>query len=112
MLVDNGAAVADDSADAENVIYTNGSLPSELNGDEVRWFTDSEMTSQVSAVESDVTLYAAVGTFSGIDNIIGDGEEMNVRWYDLRGIEINAPAPGVHGIFIRVVNGRSEKVVL
>lgn len=112
VLVDNGAAVADDSADAENVIYTNGSLPSELNGDEVRWFTDSEMTSQVSAVESDVTLYAAVGTFSGIDNIIGDGEEMNVRWYDLRGIEINAPAPGVHGIFIRVVHGRSEKVVL
>lgn len=106
-FVDNTVDLTDG---AENVIYTNGTLPATLDGEEIHWFSDAEMTHMVTAVESDVTLYVMTGAFSGIDNVFGDSDT-NVRWYNLQGFEIAAPAPGVHGIFIRVANGRSEKVI-
>lgn len=91
------------------VIYTNGKLPAELNGQSVKWYADEAMTQPVGSVESDATLYVKVGT-AAIDGIGVDGDEENVRWFNLQGIEVGAPEPGVHGIFIRVANGRSTKI--
>lgn len=91
------------------VIYTNGKLPAELNGQSVKWYADEAMTQPVESVESDATLYVKVGT-AAIEETGIDGDEGNVRWFNLQGIEIGAPQPGVHGIFIKVVNGRSAKI--
>lgn len=92
-------------------LYTNGALPTELNGEEVHWFTDADMTIPVTSVDSDSTLYAGIGKTSGIHNIF-DEDKAKVRWFNLQGIEVSEPESETNGVFIRVVNGRSEKVIL
>lgn len=100
-----------DSGDAGETIYTNGSLPEKLDGEDVQWYTDADMTNPVTAVEADSELYAKLGKLSGINEINLDNNA-DERWYNIQGIEINSPARGTHGVFIRMVNGRSQKVVL
>ena len=115
-LIDDAAIMPlDDDTDDEATsdlpaIYTNGDLPAELNGEEAHWFADAEMTTAVAEVNNDVTLYLKLGDLVGIDGIADD--DAAARWYDLRGIEIEAPEATAHGIFIRVSNGKAEKVVL
>lgn len=95
------------------VLYTNGELPTELNGEEVHWFADADMSIPVTSVESDVTLYAKIGEITtSINNISSDEDNVRIRWFNLQGLEVNAPKPGTHGIFIRVSSNRKEKVVL
>lgn len=44
---------------------------------------------------------------SGIEEISNNIE--NARWFNLQGLEVSAPKSGTRGIFIRVLNGKSEK---
>lgn len=94
------------------ILYSNRILPNELNGEKVYWFADPEMTRPVSSIESDVKLYAKIGKTSGIENISLDKDNTGVHWFNLQGIEVSAPNSGTHGIFIRVANGFSSKVIL
>ncbi len=50
---------------------------------------------------------------SSIINVESDVEDFgNARWFNLQGIEVAAPDAGSHGVFIRVTNGKTEKIVL
>ncbi len=111
-IMTSGGESAVDLSDDEMSLYTNGELPKSLDGEEVHWFEDAEMTRPVSTVEADMHLYAKYGILTGIDGIDGDVDDSEVRWFNLQGVEVNAPTPGVHGIFIRVVNGKGAKVAL
>ena len=106
---DNGNLVT--QSDTDNELYTNSVLPKELNGEEVHWYEDADMTMPISSIDTDRTLYVILGTLSSIDSILTD-QNNNVRWYNIQGVEVPIPNIGTHGIFIRVVNGKSEKVVL
>lgn len=90
-------------------LYSNTVLPTELNGEDAHWFADAEMNTPVSEIESDETLYVYLGEISGIDTLSTD--EKQARWYNLQGLEVPAPQPGTHGIFIRVINGSSKKIL-
>lgn len=46
---------------------------------------------------------------TGIDDIVVDGGEGAVRYFNLQGVEVKNPA---NGIFIRVANGKTSKVAL
>ncbi len=108
-IVHVGAEAVD--AEAPAVLYTNGLLPDELEGEETHWFADAEMTQEVTSVDADASLYARVGKVVGVESLPVDADA-EVRWFNLQGIEIAAPARGSHGVYIRVVNGRSEKIAL
>ncbi|MDE6007518.1 MAG: Ig-like domain-containing protein [Muribaculaceae bacterium] len=60
-----------------------------------------------AGARSEVRTINENGIITGIDTTItdGDGEE---RWYNLQGVEVKNPGEGV---YIRVKNGHSEKVV-
>lgn len=47
---------------------------------------------------------------TGISAIESESEES--RWYTIDGIETPRPAPGTHGIYIRVTGEKAEKVIL
>lgn len=91
--------------------YTNGQLPAEINGMKVEWYADEAMTTPLNTIDSDAMLYAKPGDTTGVGEIeaVNDTE---VRWYNLQGIEVATPGLGTHGIFIRVSNGHSCKVIL
>lgn len=93
------------------ILYTNSNLPKELNGEEAHWYEDAEMTKPISEIDSDKTLYVQLGKMSGIGNVTSD-QDGETRWFNLQGVEVSSPESGTHGIFIRVVNGRGEKVIL
>lgn len=95
----------------EAALFTNGALPGTMDGQEAHWFADAGMTQPVTSVEADATLYLKLGSLGAID-AVGADADAEVRWYNIRGIGIPAPEAGEHGIFIRVVNGHGEKVVL
>lgn len=98
------------SDDEDNILYTNSNLPAELNGEKVNWYADEAMTQPVSSIESDTTLYARIDDPSGIEDINIDNAT-EARWFNLQGMEVSAPAAGTRGIFIRVANGRSQKLI-
>lgn len=98
-------------SDDNSSIYTNGSLPNELNGEEAHWFIDEAMTQPVSSVESDSDLFVRLGSMSGITDIPIE-EGTNEKWFNIQGVEVPKPSVDTHGIFIHVINGKSEKVVL
>lgn len=102
------------STNEDNVLYTNSTLPAELDGQEVHWYADEAMTQPVSAIESDAMLYARLGDTTGMEDIDIDvnGNSAEARWFNLQGVEVSAPAAGTRGIFIRVANGRSQKLIL
>lgn len=106
-----GSAVAEALEDAETALYTNGTLPEKLNGEEAHWYEDADMTMPVNEVGADASLFVKLGSTTGIDGI-NTTPDANARWYNVQGVEIAAPAEGERGIFIRVVNGKSEKVIL
>lgn len=109
---DNNDDLIETLADAEiPAIYTNGTLPDKINDMDATWFENEEMTIPASVVDADKTLFVKLATPSGITNI-SDLNTSETRWFNLRGIEVAAPAPGVHGVFIRVKNGRVAKIML
>lgn len=110
-LINNTEVNTLSNTDTQTVLYTNGILPNELDGQEVHWFADADLTIPVTSVEADTNLYAKIGIMTGIGNINVD-ENADIRWFNIQGVEVAAPDAGTHGIFIRVVNGNSEKVVL
>lgn len=101
-----------DAAAETEELYTNGELPSSLNGEDVTWYVDEEMTKPVIAVDADRLLYVQNTNTVGINNVGIDGESSAIRWFGIDGVAVPEPASNAHGIFIRVVNGRSQKVVL
>lgn len=56
----------------------------------------------------DIKLELAATT--GVEDIDIDNDA-DARWFNLQGIEVSEPAAGTHGIFIRVANGRSQKLI-
>lgn len=52
--------------------------------------------------------FVAGGT-TGVDSVIDADSDAPVRYYNLQGVEIKNPAPGV---YIRVQGSRSSKVVI
>ncbi len=91
-------------------IYTNGSLPSHIDGQEVWWFADPECTVPASEVTGDTALYARIDNTSGISSVAAEADEAAERWFNLSGIEIRRPAAGTHGTFIRVSGGKAQKI--
>ncbi len=106
-----GSGVTETHEDTETALYTNGTLPEKLNGEEAHWYEDADMTIPVTEVGADVSLFVKLGSTTGIDSVDAT-QDANARWYNIHGIEIAAPAEGERGIFIRVANGKSEKVIL
>lgn len=92
------------------VIYTNGSLPTHIDGKEIWWYEDPELTLPVTEVNADATLYAKVDNTSGIADIDAENAVETERWFGINGIEIPKPQPGCHGIFIRIINGKAQKI--
>lgn len=90
-------------------IYTNGVLPEEINGEEAHWFADADMTTPLDEVTSDSKLYVKIGEIAGITGI--NAGATDARWYNLQGIEIEAPEAGSHGVFIRMIGSKIEKVI-
>lgn len=101
------------AADADNAlaIYTNGQLPSQLDGENLYWYSDSQLSHPVTTVESDATLYVKTGQPAGIGYITSD-DNTDIRWYSIDGIEVGAPRPGQHGLYIKVTDGNAVKVIL
>lgn len=95
-----------------SVLYTNGSLPTELDGQAVQWYADEALTQPITDVDADATIYAKTSISSGIDNVRGDNESSEERWFRLDGIEITKPTGSMRGIFIRVTNGKAQKITL
>ncbi len=108
-VVSDVMLLADDT-DAQ-VVYTNGELPQEINGRFVYWYADPEMTIPVTAVDGDRELYLKLGVPTGIDQIETEADGA-ARWFNLQGLPVADPTPATRGIFIRVINGQSEKIVL
>lgn len=50
--------------------------------------------------------YADIAT--GVENIASDDAEGNVKYFNLQGVEVENPADG---IYIRIANGKAEKVI-
>ncbi|MCM1290993.1 MAG: hypothetical protein NC201_01325 [Prevotella sp.] len=97
---------------AESIIYVNENLPEQLDGEETHWYEDAAMTQPVKVINCDKSLYLKLGKLpESINDILLDNVT-NARWYNLQGTEITAPENGEHGIFIRVRDGRSEKIIL
>lgn len=93
-------------------IYTNGELPQVIDSQFVRWYADEAETLPVTKVESDSKLYAKVyGIATEIETIETDTIEEE-RWFGIDGLEVSKPEPGAHGIYIRIANGKTEKVIL
>lgn len=118
-LVDNTPRISRAAADEEetatdeeepSAIYTNGTLPTTLDGHNVDWYADEDCTIPATAVDADTMLYAKEKSpTSAIEEMEAESEGP-VRWFNLQGIEVTAPAVGQHGIYIRVKDGRSEKI--
>lgn len=100
------------STGEESVLYTNSRLPDYVGGVHVVWYSDPEKLHRIDTIDSDMTLYVSTGSHTGIDGVGIDGSEAAVRWYRPDGVEVKAPTPGTHGVFIRVSRGRAVKVML
>lgn len=103
---ENSPALFSDDTDS---LYTNGQLPEWINGEKATWYADEEMRQPVSTTDCDARLFVKLGDTTGVEDVEATSDT-DVRWYNLRGIEVPAPAPGVNGIFIRVANGTSKKI--
>ncbi|MCM1451066.1 MAG: hypothetical protein NC102_02305 [Clostridium sp.] len=107
LISDEAMALNNDEAE----LYTNGLLPATIDGEEAHWYADAEMTSPVTTIESDADLFLKLGALSGVEGIEMDVEGP-ARWFNIQGIEVAEPAPGSHGIFIKISNGKSQKIRL
>ncbi len=103
---------AEEETSDENVLYTNGKLPGTINGKKVEWYADEDLTLPVTTVQADHHLYARIDNGqTGIDTI-EPAVEMEAEWYNLQGLKVKAPQEGERGIYIRVQNGKSQKIIL
>ncbi len=99
------------ASEEETAIYTNGNLPTTLNGEVAHWFADAGMTTPVESVDADSELFVKLGLVTAIDSIETE-DDTTVQWYNIQGIRVSEPTIGTHGIFIRVQGGKSRKVRL
>lgn len=59
-------------------------------------------------MKSDIASASYNSIITGVENIVSEPDNSDVRWFNLQGQQVNEPADG---IYIRVKNGRATKVV-
>ena len=89
-MVDSDLEPAADNsaADEEELpcIYTNGQLPSEIDGESITWYEDEEKSKAVDAVEADMILYVERDNFSGIEDTLVNEFDARVDVYTMTGV--------------------------
>ncbi len=91
---DEESAIPCADTEEPTALYTNGALPTELDGYKVKWYADAALTTEVTAVVSDATLYAVSYGLVGWSGAAPSRPDADVRYYNLQGIPVAAPEPG------------------